>query len=447
MKGRRVRFLLLIPVSIILLMAYIAHSQNHSTSAKRTVVKEGAVKKLSPTAYAWVETTLRKMSVEEKIGQLLFTTYHGSFTATDMAAYRQILHDVTDLHVGGFINITQGSPLGIVKSQAYPTAVLNNQLQAKSKLPLLVGADFERGTAMRLDEGTSFPTAMAVAASGNPKDAYTVGKITALEARAVGIHWVYAPDADVNNNPGNPIINTRSFGEDPERVAQFVSEFVRGVQENGGLATAKHFPGHGDTAADSHIDLPVIRADRARLDQLELIPFRAAIDAGVDSIMTGHLNVPALEPDPNTPATLSHNILTDLLRKQLGYQGLIVTDAMDMGGITVRYAPGEAAVRAVAAGADCLLMPPVPDAAFEALQAAVKSGRISKDRLDASVRRILQAKARLGLNASRLVDVNAINKKIGSAVWPKEAHDMSHRQLPLSRDTPRRLPLDATKPA
>jgi len=453
MKGRRVRFLLLMPVSIVLLMAYNARSEKHSTSAKRTVVKEGAapakgaVKKLSPTAYAWVETTLRKMSVEEKIGQLLFTTYHGSFTATDMAAYRQILHDVTDLHVGGFINITQGSPLGIVKSQAYPTAVLNNQLQAKSKLPLLVGADFERGTAMRLDEGTSFPTAMAVAAAGNPKDAYAMGKITALEANAVGIHWIYAPDADVNNNPGNPIINTRSFGEDPERVAQFVTEFVRGVQENGGAATAKHFPGHGDTAADSHIDIPVIRADRARLDQLELVPFRAAISVQVDSIMTGHLNVPALEPDPNTPATLSHNILTNLLRNQLGYQGLIVTDAMDMGGITVRYAPGEAAVLAVAAGVDALLMTPVPDAAFEALQEAVKSGRISKERLDASVRRILQAKARLGLNQNRLVDVNAINQKFASVAWQKEAQDISDRGVTLLRDTPHRLPLDGTKPS
>ncbi|PYU71097.1 MAG: hypothetical protein DMG49_10045 [Acidobacteria bacterium] len=244
MGGRRVRFLLLIPVSIVFLMAYNARSQSRSTSAKKPVAKQGLVhlksgaKKLPPAANAWVESTLRKMSVDEKIGQLLFTTYHGGFTARDTAAYRRVLHDVTDLHVGGFINITQGSPLGIVKSQAYPTAVLNNQLQAKSKLPLLIGADFERGTAMRLDEGTSFPTAMAVAASGNPKDAYTVGKITALEARAVGIHWVYAPDADVNNNPGNPIINTRSFGEDPERVAQFVTEFVRGVQENGGAATA-----------------------------------------------------------------------------------------------------------------------------------------------------------------------------------------------------------------
>ena len=453
MVGRRARFLLSIPVAILFLMAHNARSQNRATSAKKTVAKDAAsaprsaAKKLSPAANAWVESTMRKMTVDEKIGQLIFATYHGSFTATDAAAYQQIMHDVNDLHVGGFINVTRMSPLGIVKSQAYPTAVLTNQLQAKSKLPLLIGADFERGTAMRLDEGTSFPTAMALAAGGNSKDAYTMGKITALEARAVGIQWIYAPDADVNNNPGNPIINTRSFGEDPQRVAEFVSAFVRGVEENGGLATAKHFPGHGDTAADSHIDLPVIRADRDRLENLELVPFRAAIAAGAGSVMTGHLSIPALEPDSNTPATLSHNILTGLLRDELGFQGLVVTDAMDMGGITVRYAPGEAAVRAVLAGADALLMPPVPDAAFEALQEALKSGRISKERLDASVRRILQAKARLGLHSNRLVDVNAISQKFGSVAWQKEAQEISDRGVTLLRDTPHRLPLDGTKPS
>ena len=273
----------------------------------------------------WVDTTLRQMSVEEKVGQVLFTTYHGSFTASDSETHAGMMHDIKDLHVGGFITITHASPLGIVKDQAYPTAVLANQLQAQSKLPLLIGADYERGTAMRQDEGTSFPTAMAVAAAQNPKDAYTMGKITALEARAVGVHWVYAPVCDVNNNPGNPIINTRSFGEDPVRVSEFVEEFIRGVQENGAMATAKHFPGHGDTATDSHIDLPVIKADRGRMEHLELVPFRAAIAAGVGSIMTGHLNVPSYEPDPNTPATLSSNILTGLLRDRLKFQGLVVT--------------------------------------------------------------------------------------------------------------------------
>jgi beta-N-acetylhexosaminidase len=430
------------------------HSHNQPEESDKMPFKIGfepgqessAAGKLSAEQQKWVDDTLLTMSTEEKVGQLLFGTYHGSFTAVDSPAYAEMSHSVQDLHVGGFINITHGSPLGIVKSQVYPTAVLTNQLQARSKLPLLIGADFERGTAMRLEEGTSFPTAMAVAAAGDPKDAYTLGRVTALEARAAGIHWIYAPDADVNNNPGNPIINTRSFGEDPIKVAEFVSEFVRGVQENGGLATAKHFPGHGDTVADSHIDLPVIKADRDRLDHLELVPFRAAIKAGVGSIMTGHLNVPALEPDPNTPATLSPNILTGVLRKELGFQGLVITDAMDMGGITVRYAPGDAAVRAFLAGADALLMPPVPDAAYDALLAAAHSGQISQDRLDASVRRILEAKARLGLNVQRLVDVNSLNQKFGLASWQEESQQISDRGVTLLRDTAHRLPLDGTKP-
>ena len=456
MKGRAKGVLLLIPFGLfLLLMAHTTRSQSkdssksspkETASAGKSSASKKSARKLSPAAAQWVENTLRKMTLDEKVGQLLFTTYHGSFTPTDSPAYAEMMRDVETLHVGGFINITEPSPLGIVKSQAYPTAVLTNQLQSKSKWPLLFGADFERGTAMRLDEGTSFPTAMALAAAGNPNDAYTMGKITALEARAVGIQWIYAPDSDVNNNPNNPIINTRSFGEDPQKVAEYVSEFVRGAQENGALATAKHFPGHGDTAADSHINLPVIHADRARLENLELVPFRAAIVAGADSIMTGHLSIPALESDPNTPATLSPSILTGLLRDELGYQGLVITDAMDMGGITVRFAPGDAAVRAFTAGADALLMPPVPDAAFDALKDAVKSGRISRERLDASVRRILQAKARLGLYKERLVDVNALNKNFGKVEWQKEAQEISDRGVTLLRDMPHRLPLDGTKP-
>jgi beta-N-acetylhexosaminidase len=446
MKGCRAGVLFVLSAALIVFMAHT--SAKIPDAAQRAAAPKNAVaERISPEASKWVEVTLQKMSVDEKIGQLLFTTYHGSLTPTDAAAYAQMMHDVNDLHCGGFINITQASPLGIVKSQAYPTAVLTNQLQAKSKLPLLIGADFERGAAMRLDEGTSFPTAMALAAGGNPADAYTMGKVTALEARSVGIQWIYAPDADVNNNPGNPIINTRSFGEDPARVAEYVSAFVRGVEENGGLATAKHFPGHGDTASDSHIDLPVIHADRDRLDKLELVPFRAAISAGVGSVMTGHLSVPSLEPDPNTPATLSSHILTDLLRHELHFQGLVVTDAMDMGGITVRYAPGEAAVRAVLAGADALLMSPVPEAAFEGLQAAVRSGRIPIERLDASVRRILEAKAKLGLDKNRLVDVNAINQKLGSVAWQAEAQEISDRGVTLLRDAQHLLPLDGTKPS
>jgi beta-glucosidase-like glycosyl hydrolase/CubicO group peptidase (beta-lactamase class C family) len=454
MKRCHARFLLLVPFSIlIILMAHNTRSQSlpaggtgrPSTGNTKNSSPKSALKRLPPAAQRWVESTLRKMSTDEKIGQLLFTTFHGSFASTDSAAYKTALHDVKHLHTGGFIVVTQISPLGIVKSQAYPTAVLANQLQAASNVPLLIGADFERGTAMRLDEGTSFPTAMALAAGGDPHDAYTMGKITALESRAVGVHWIFAPDSDVNNNPANPIINTRSFGEDPARVGEYVAQFVRGVEENGGLATAKHFPGHGDTASDSHLDLPVIQASKERLEELELVPFRVAIAAGVGSIMTAHLSIPALEPDANVPATLSPNISTDLLRKELNFQGLLITDALNMGGITVRYAPGEAAVRAVLAGADVLLMPPVPDAAFEGLQQAVKSKRISSERLDASVRRILEAKARIGLHQSRLVDLNGINAKMGSDASQDEAQRISDRGVTLLRDTAKRLPLDSTK--
>jgi beta-N-acetylhexosaminidase len=449
--NRRYAALLLLPLLFLPLMTVKARSRHRATPSSKAGTSKEAVEQssflsLTPEQGKWVESTLRQMSAEEKVGQLLFTTYHGSFTSTESETYAQMMHDVNDLHVGGFITITHGSPLGIVKDQAYPTAALANQLQSKSKLPLLIGADYERGTAMRQDEGTSFPTAMALAAAGNPKDAYTMGKITALEARAVGVQWVYAPVSDVNNNPGNPIINTRSFGEDPPRVSEFVTEFIRGVQQNGAMATAKHFPGHGDTATDSHIDLPIIKADRDRMERLELVPFRAAIAAGVGSIMTGHLNVPAYEPDPNTPATLSSAILTGLLRDQLGFQGLVVTDAMDMGGITVRYAPGDAAVRAFLAGADALLMPPVPDAAYQALLAAAESGHIPKDRLDASVRRILQAKARLGLNKNRFVDLATLNEKFAKTEWQGTAQEISDRGVTLLRDKQHLLPLDGRKP-
>ena len=415
-------------------------------SAKKLPVSRPGTKELSPEAQRWVAKTLQGMTVDEKVGQLIFTAYHGAFLSKESDAYREYLQQVDQEHVGGFIVETQSSPLGVVRSEAYATAVLANQLQSHAKIPLLMGADFERGTAMRLEEGTSFPPAMGVAAAGSPQDAYEMGRIAALEARAAGVQWVFAPVADVNSNPDNPIINTRSFGEDPQRVAEFVAAFVRGVEENGALATAKHFPGHGDTATDSHIDLPIVRADRKRLESEELVPFRAAIAAGVSSVMTGHLSVPVYEPDPNVPATLSHNILTGLLRKQLGFKGLVVTDAMSMGGITVRYPPGEAAVRAFLAGSDAVLMPPVPNAAFEALRDAVRTGRISKARLDESVTRLLSAKARLGLYKSKLVDLNALNAKFGKPEWQRLAQDISDRGVTLLRDTGHRLPLDATKP-
>jgi beta-N-acetylhexosaminidase len=394
----------------------------------------------------WIEHTFRKMSLAEKLGQLLMVPFFGRFTSTESSEYRELLRAVEEQRVGGFLLATRVGPQGIARAQVYPTAEITNDLQNHAQTPLLFGADFERGTVMRLEEGTSFPHVMAVAATGSPQDAYELGRITALEARAAGIHWIFAPDADVNSNPANPIINTRSFGEDPHRVASFVGSFVRGVEENGALATAKHFPGHGDTTIDSHLDLPRTDANHARLDQVELVPFRAAIAAGVSAVMTGHLSVPALEPNENIPATLSHEILTGLLRKKMRFNGLIITDALDMNGVAARFSPGEVAVRAILAGADVLLIPPSPDAALAALHEAVQSGRLPIPRVDASVKRILRAKAKLGLHTEYLVDARALSKNFAKREFAATSQSIADRGITLLRDQNNILPLDATRP-
>jgi beta-N-acetylhexosaminidase len=386
------------------------------------------------------------MTLREKLGQMLMPYYFGVFTSAESSDYKNLVHEVEENHVGGFIVGTTRGPLGIERSQVYPTAELTNELQRRAKVPLLIGADFESGTGMRLDEGTSFPSAMAVGATNDPKLAYTIGKVIALESRAAGVHWIFAPDADVNNNPDNPIINIRSFGENPKSVGEFVAQEIRGIEENGGLATAKHFPGHGDVSVDSHLALPTVPGDRKELEATELVPFRAAIGASVGSVMPGHLAVPAFEPDASVPATTSRNILTGLLRDELKYKGLVVTDAMDMGGVTSRYPPGEAAVRAVEAGADVLLMPPVPDAAMAGLERAVRSGRITEKRVDESVRRILQAKSRLGLDRNRLADIEHLDEQFGRSEFAAQAQNIADRGVTLLRDTAHLVPLDATKP-
>jgi beta-N-acetylhexosaminidase len=426
----------LFAITLLLLMTPSARSQKTPPPKTRA----------STANAAWVESTLRKMTLREKLGQLLMPYYFGAFTSTESSAYKDLLHQVEDNHVGGFIIGTIRGPLGIERSQVYPTAVITNELQGYATVPLLIGADFETGTGMRLEEGTNFPSAMAIGAAGDPQLAYTVGKDTALEARAAGIHWIFAPDADVNDNPANPIINIRSFGEDPQRVSEFVTQVIRGIEENGGLAAAKHFPGHGDVSVDSHLSLPFVPDSRKELDGNELVPFRAAISAGVGSIMPGHLAVPALEPDPTVPASLSRRILTGLLRGEMKYRGLIVTDAMDMGGVTSLYPPGDAAVRAVEAGADVVLQPPVPDAALAGLERAVKSGRLPVSRIDESVRRILAAKARLGLNKDPLANIPRLNRTFGLPKFADDAQNIADRGVTLLRNADQIVPLDATHP-
>jgi beta-N-acetylhexosaminidase len=402
----------------------------------------------TPPSYGkkWVETTLRKMSLRQKLGQLLMVPCFGEFTSTESGEYKRLVRQVQENHVGGFIIEARRTPRGIERSRVYPTAVLLNQLQRLTKVPLLVGADCEAGAAMRLDEATAFPSAMAVAATGDPRNAYAIGKIAASEARAAGVHLIFAPVADVNNNPENPIINIRSFGEDPRRVAEFVTQFVRGVEENGALATAKHFPGHGDVDVDSHLSLAVVPGDRQRLESVELVPFCAAIAAGASAVMSGHLAVPAFEPDPNLPASLSEKILTGLLRKELGFRGLTVSDALDMEGVTSNYAPGEIAVRAVAAGTDLLLFPPDPEASLAALENAIRQGRLPMERIDDAVRHILQAKAKLGLQNNRLVDIDGLSERFAPPEFSRRAQEIADRGVTLLRDRARLFPLDATRP-
>jgi len=406
-----------------------------------------ARKQRRPSSQAnWVRQTLKKMTLREKLGQMLMVEFFGGFAPAGSAEHKELLREIEENHVGGLIIGTRPGPLGLERSQLYPTVALTNDLQRRAKIPLLVGADFESGTRMRLAEGTAYPSAMSIAATGNPKLAYAAGKSIATEARAAGVHWIFAPVADVNNNPDNPIINLRSFGENARSVADYVAQFVRGVEDHGALATAKHFPGHGNVNVDSHLALATVSGSRSELDSTELLPFRAAIRARVSSIMPGHLAVPALEPDPKLPATLSRHILTGLLRGEMKFRGLIVTDAMNMGGVTSLYPPGEAAVRAIEAGANVLLMPPVPGAAIEALADAVKSGRIPMKHIDASVLRILEAKARLGLNKNRLVDAARLNETFGRPEYQAESQGIADRGATLLRDAQRVLPLDATRP-
>ncbi len=393
----------------------------------------------------WVRNTLKKMTLEEKLGQLIVVGYFGEFLNVETPEYRRLIDRVGRGQVGGVIVTARRGPLGVERSQAYPTAALANQLQRRARIPLLIAGDFERGTSQRILEGTSFPHTMALAAGGDPQAAYEMGRITALEARAVGVNWVFAPVADVNVNPENPIINVRAFSESPAQVAQFVAAFIRGCQEAGALATAKHFPGHGDVAVDSHLGLPVVEADRLRLNAVELVPFRAAMEAGVGSVMTGHLAVPALDPDRGTPATLSRPILTDLLRREMNYDGLIATDAMDMAGVANQWSPGEAAVRAVLAGADMLLLAE-PESVLPALAEAVRSGRLPPERVDASVARILRAKAWLGLNKNKIVNLEALNTVFGRPEYAQTAERIAERGVTLVRDDAHLVPLDSTKP-
>lgn len=387
---------------------------------------------LAPEDRAWVEETLRQMTLEEKIGQMLFPAMAPVFMNRESEEFRRIERNIVDFHVGGY-HAFGGDPVAL--------AALLNRMQRLAKVPLLITADLEGGPGYQFRGATRVPRAMALGATGSEELAYRAGQITAVEGRAMGIHVNFYPVLDVNNNPRNPIINIRSFGEDVALVSRLGQAYIRGAQENGQLATAKHFPGHGDTSQDSHLELPVIPVGRDRLDRVELPPFRAAIRAGVAAIMTAHIALPHLEPEKGVPATLSPTILTGLLRKELGFQGVIITDAMEMRGIADHFAPEEATVRAVRAGADVILFPVDVEKSFLALRQAVERGEISRERIEASARRLLEAKARLGLHRNRYVDLDRIEAIVGNREHQQWARAMIERAITLVRDERRVLPL------
>jgi beta-N-acetylhexosaminidase len=391
----------------------------------------------------WAEKTLRKLTVEEKIGQVFMIWCRVSFLNVENPEYLQLRDAMTQYHIGSFTMTVHTDGPFLQRSEPYEAAELLNRLQKDSKLPLLIAADFERGVSMRLNGTTVFPHAMAFGADGKIEDAEAFGRITAEEARAIGIQWNFFPDADVNSNPINPIINTRSFGEDPKQVGDLVDAYIKGAHEAGMLTTVKHFPGHGDTATDSHLGVASVNGDRAHLDSIELPPFRQAIAAGVDAVMVAHVTVPALDPDPNHVATISPIIVSDLLEKQLGFQGIVVTDALDMAGLTHLFQNdiGRAAVEAFKAGNDLLLIPADLGASYAAMLKAVQSGEISRQRLDHSVLKILKAKASLGLDKSRTVDVNALAKIVGKPENIAFGQQVANSAITLVRDNGKVLPL------
>jgi len=365
------------------------------------------------------------MTPRDKIAQLVMPWIPGTYTADNDPSFAKIIAWVDSLHVGGLIT-SIGSPLDI--------AAKLNTLQRHARVPLLIASDLEAGTALRLVGGTAFPSNMGVGATGRDGDAYAMGRITALEGRAVGIHLALAPVADINSNPLNPIINTRSFGADPRAVARLVSAEIRGLQDNGMLATVKHFPGHGDVEIDSHLALPLLNMPWARLDTLEFVPFRSAIAANVTAVMSAHIALPNLVPGPPTPATLVPAILTGVLRDSLQFKGVIVTDALNMGGIVSGYGPGEAGVLAFLAGADILLQPADPAVLIDAMRSALKEGRFTQARLDQSVRRVLKLKEKAGLFRRRTVPLDRVMDLVGTEAFRDTARAIAARSIVLVSD-------------
>jgi beta-N-acetylhexosaminidase len=429
------------------MLLFVATPGRARTGPKERLQRPGPIS-LDSSGRKWAEKTLRHMTVEEKVGQLFMIWVKVQFMNEADPTWIQLRDNVHKYHIGSLgMTVPAEGPV-LFKSQPYVAAELLNRLQKTSKLPLIIAADFERGVSMRLNGTTVFPHAMAFGATGKPENAEEFGRITALEARAIGVHWNFFPDADVNSNPANPIINTRSFGEDPKQVGDYVAAYIKGAHSGAMLTTAKHFPGHGDTAADSHLGIAQVTGDRARLESVELPPFKRAIDAGVDAVMVAHVTVPALDSEPKRVATTSRPIVTGLLKEDMGFKGIVVTDALDMAGLTRLYGKdaGKAALEAFKAGNDLLIIPADLDKSYRWVLEGVRNGEISRERLDQSVRRILELKASFGLQKGRLTDLTRLASEVGKPENLEVGQHIAEQAVTLVKENGQTLPLEATAP-
>ncbi|MCB9197543.1 MAG: serine hydrolase [Flavobacteriales bacterium] len=368
----------------------------------KKVTEKKAPQFLSDANYKWADSVMQTMSLEEKIGQLFMVA---AYSNRDEAHQQEITSLIEQQHIGGLI-FFQGSPTKQVE--------LTNHFQSKSKIPLMIGIDGEWGLAMRLDSTMKYPKAMTLGAISNDKLIYKMGEQIAKECKRMGIHINFAPVADVNNNPNNPVINYRSFGEDPEKVSAKSMAYMNGMQDQKVLASGKHFPGHGDTDSDSHKTLPIIKHTVERLDTVEFEPFRQLIDNGLASMMVAHLYIPSLDDAPNRASTLSRKIVTDLLKIDLGFKGLIFTDALNMRGVSAFYDPGKLEVAALQAGNDILLFPEDVPAAVAEIKAALESKTLTEKSLNEHVIKILQAKKWLGLNKKPNIATKGLYNEINT---------------------------------
>src|SRR5437763_538454 len=459
----RSRFTTLITVALLSALTFSTISRPGAAAATSltpiiTAVESKAKpysRKPSNEALKWTDKMLKGMSLDEKIGQLISVGINATFLNQDSEAFKALRHQVIDNHVGGII---------LFRGPVYESVMIVNRMQELAKYPLLISADLEAGSGMRFDDTVNFPWNMAIAATGDPEYARRAGDLTGREARALGIQQIYAPVSDVNNNAANPLINVRSYGEDPIEVSRYVSAFIEGAQRAGVIATAKHFPGHGDTATDSHRGLPEIDVTRERLNSIELVPFRAAVDAGVGAVMTGHIGLPlidstAIQPLPRDvkikaidtsddgeiiaagtmPTTLSP-VMNGILRNDLHFDGLIVTDAMSMSGLTIYFTQEEASVRAIEAGADLLLKPADPDASLRGVRDAVKQGRLTEARIEQSARKVLAAKYDLGLTQQRLTSLDQIDQEVAGKKANELADDIADDAITLVKNDAKLLP-------